>query len=417
MEGGVMNKSFVFSGVALLLTIPAIILAASLLKMQHTSSDIASTALGSQQIFFEQEGIIYDLDNMLEKNARIAVQQATLYTVELVINSTKRDNLPSEYEDYINKSEGIFKENKSLEFIELIAREGCDLDQDGEKEILGIEDYLTDILKHLSSLDINATITVENSTSTKRCTNQSCDLGGFLSLELADSFGFNLTLEGKWTFALEKNGIKFEKSFGNKNAYWKKIYVSFIGVPDPLLWWASYKFYRKGLYIDRPFTYVILKCPFEKERHNLTQNTTYLNATVSVLPLCLFKHYYHESESGASFLDRLEGRWWNTKDFGVETFLIGDILNLNNYTRNISCVDYMYLDEAFHRYLGATEEFDYDNRTAKFWNESRLNFDIRKPPNGDEENAFDYLTDAHIQFYLDNSTAYRYNLSYYQEQL
>jgi hypothetical protein len=129
--------------------------------------------------------------------------------------------------------------------------------------------------------------------------------------------------------------------------------ISLIGIEDPLY---SLNVLGRGMRVIKRCTHVPYTTHgFQGSSQNLTN--------------CIDSKYYHFSERGASFLDRLEGNLFLSAKYqalsnftiGLETFV--DLAEIATYgiaiKENQSCVDYLYFDSQPHPGFQVSDTYDW----------------------------------------------------------
>ncbi len=379
------RSGFIFSGIALLLILPAIILAASLVNTMKTGDKISHMYISINRVSSGGEAITAELRDSMNKIASVSTLAATKTAIRLSFYYNKP--IPSYAQPYFDSEERAFKPGKSIEFIRNLAitglHEGKSSDFDGMNELLrkSIENYT-----HFTGLSI----TVYNPEG-DQCTQAHCEVFNADNVEIVPApFGMYTLVNGTWYVVIRdvssnitwnlsiepRYTINFNSSGGIvSKKYIIKSYVSIVGLQDPLIWWVLSKWstaFRLGAVKEEApdiTTWPILRSPTEFKRignkevnkSNITES--FLNSLGSDIVNVL----YHPSKYGPTFFDMLEARWWISKyykdktplassgehlDVGMEVFIPNDPLNIENSVTGIrySSVYHYYFSSFFSKF-------------------------------------------------------------------
>ncbi len=385
---------------AFLLAIPAVILAASLLNMVSTGTEISGIYIATTKVSSTGESVATDIRDILEKVTAVSTQKATRLAVEL--SFSYEDPVPGYAASYFDSDARIFRPGRSLLFIRDIAlsgvNEGSDTDFSGMNEVLeeAIEDY-----SRLTGLDITL-IAPDGDT----CVPNNCNVLDSGNVEIVPAqFGmyalisgswrlvvrdtnanvtWNLSLEPRYTLKFNRSGSVYTRS------YLTKSYISIIGFQDPLVWWVLSRWstvYRLGSVKEESpdiTTWPIVRSPVEPPSRVGTMTVNQSNTSeyfLNDLGRDVVERRYHTSSYGPSFFDMLEGRWWLSKHYrelapladsgerlevGLESFIPNDPLRIQN---DVSGVRYSSLYQYyFSSFFALSPYYSYITDAAPYYN-------------------------------------------------
>ncbi|NOZ59025.1 MAG: hypothetical protein GXO66_05560 [Euryarchaeota archaeon] len=359
-----MRSAFVFSGMAFLLAIPVVILAASFLNMVSTGTEVSGIYISSTKVSSTAEGIATDIRDIMEKITAVSTQKATRLAVELSFSHDKP--VPTYAQSYFDSTARIFRPGMSLRFIRDIALSG--VNESEETDFRGMNAVLEEAIEDYTRLT-GLNITLINPAG-DTCVPGDCDVFNTGNVVVVPAqFGMYTLIRGDWRLVVRDESsnvtwdlplrarytLKFNRS-GNvyTESYLIKSYTSIAGFQDPLIWWVLSRWstlYRLGTVEEESpdiTTWPILRSPVEpparvgnKEVNQSNTSEYFLND----LGGDVVNFRYHTSRYGPSFFDMLEGRWWLSRyygemaplaengerlEVGLESFIPNDPLKIQN---------------------------------------------------------------------------------------
>ena len=375
---GIKRRAFIFTAMSFLLVIPAVLLAASILHMEKTGTDISSISISSNRVSENGESIATDMRNIIEEVASSSTQHATTLAIELSFSSNR--SIPSYAAPYFSESERAFLPGKSIEFIRDIAITG--VHEGKSSDFNGMNSQIEQALSNYSAFT-GLNITLVNPSGNSCIPGGTCDVFNSNNVEIVPvPYGMYTLIKGDWKFHVDNINTKWEINLPAKYSlkfnssgtitttdYMLKSYTSVVGLQDPLIWWVLSRWstsYTEGKVKESApglTTWPIVRSPVEPDSREGNKVVNQSNTSESFLNAFgndIISHRYHLSKYGPTFFDMLEARWWLSNYYrsltpltqnnepvnvGLEVFITNDPLKLEtnvNGTRYSTLYPYYF---------------------------------------------------------------------------
>ncbi len=395
------RRAFIFTAMSFLLVIPAVLLAASILHMEKTGTDISSISISSNRVSESGESIATDMRNIMEKVASTSTQHANTLAIEISFSNTQ--SIPSYATPYFDGTERAFLPGKSIEFIRDMAITGV---HEGESsDFNGMNFQIEQALSNYSAFT-GLNITLVNPSGNSCIPGNTCDVFNSNNVEIVPApYGMYTLIKGDWKFFVVDNNFnttweinlpaRYSLKFNSSGTvtttnYMLKSYTSVVGLQDPLIWWVLSRWstsYTDGKVKESAppvTTWPVVRSPVEPDSREGNKVVNQSNTSESFLNDFgndIISHRYHLSKYGPTFFDMLEARWWLSDYYrsltpltqnnepvnvGLEVFITNDPLKLEtnvNGTRYSTLYPY-YFSSFFARgnYSSYIEDIPpYDN--------------------------------------------------------
>ncbi len=334
------QKGYVMNGLAFLLILPAILLVAVYVDMTTLGGESVGLVMQSDTTFYAAKDMERNIDVMSKKIIKDAADEITITGVPL---SDSRAFLKTKLQTKMNAMAAQYKTSIGADVV------SC--------TIISVEQSSN------SKVEINSTIYVKKGTSA-HIDNVSQDVS-LLGQSLPDPLPFiKLKDCGGVTRDNASGRILYGTSLAN--------YIDKIN-PDP-------KIHNYTVYINATSPLYVKLCPYEPYTEH--GNTTDNNGNIVILKSCIDNKYFHESNDGACYLCRLEGKV-TCSHYGIETFIVPAVANNGSVMFAPVSIDHVLF-----------QKFPYYGKSVVY--------------NKDTSSASDYY-----KLYLDNGHRLKYGLPTY----
>ncbi|MDI6643894.1 MAG: hypothetical protein QME14_02460 [Methanobacteriaceae archaeon] len=280
------EKGYIVSSLSFLLMIPAILLVFIIFTVNNIGTEPSSIAIQSKNVFYE----VNDLKNNIPRISKKVINEISMQVID---------------RGAVNDSREVVKEKLQLKINQILAKSEFN---DGLRincTVLSVETGDDPFI-----IQINSTIHVSKNTVVhEENISQNISIEGLpdcLPFIVCSEFGKPEIIEDKIYY----NSYLFE-FLNNKNISNSEVYIN----------------------ATSPF--LIKKCPY----HPYTVHGNLLN-----LKNCIENGYYHESNDGACYLCRLEGK--NTcPHYGIETFIIPQCMKNSTFIMAPCSIDHVLFNK------------------------------------------------------------------------